>query len=233
MRAARPGAPAPAAPAREDAKQWQAIPNRPTTTPKRECGESFCGSRRSVPLSNRSLGSLGAAAEGVGSRKSASSWARHIVLCFIVPSTERQPLVSAWGPGLFADDTACDVRDEYRALIEDGTGDDSAMRRILDAYADALEDPDDGPVIWLALAFTQSKIGRLDHNLATRALEIIDHDEGMSRWLEQGPNLEARRRAALAQVRAQLTGPQPRRKKLRPPWRHVTSLHAGDVLAYR
>jgi len=133
---------------------------------------------------------------------------------------------------LFADDTACDVRDEYRALIEDGTGDDSAMRRILDAYADALEDPDDGPVIWLALAFTQSKIGRLDHNLAARALEIIDHDEGMSRWLEQGPNLEARRRAALAQVRAQLTGPQPRRKKLRPPWRHVTSLHAGDVLAY-
>jgi hypothetical protein len=140
--------------------------------------------------------------------------------------------VSAWGPALFCDDTACDVRDEYRALIEDGTDDAAAMRRILDSYADALEDPDDGPVVWLALAFTQSKIGRLDQNVAARALEIIDNHDGMSRWFEQGPKLEARRRAALAKVRAQLTGPQPARKKLRPPWRHVTTLQAGDVLAY-
>jgi hypothetical protein len=141
--------------------------------------------------------------------------------------------VGASGPALFSDDIACDVRDEYRALIEDGADDVSATRQILDSYADALGDPDDGPVIWLALAVTQSKIGRLDPAVAARALQVIDEGEGMSRWREQGPKMTTRRGAALAKVRDQLTGPQPERRRLRPPWRHVTILQPGNVLAYR
>lgn len=40
-----------------------------------------------------------------------------------------------------------------------------------------------------------------------------------------------RRKAALAKVQAQLTGPQPPWRKLRPP--RATSLRPGDALAYR
>ncbi|WP_133061593.1 hypothetical protein [Streptosporangium minutum] len=43
----------------------------------------------------------------------------------------------------------------------------------------------------------------------------------------------AGRQAALDKVRSQLTGPQPERKRLRRPWRHVTDLTPGAVLAYR
>ena len=63
--------------------------------------------------------------------------------------------MGAWGPALFSDDLACDVRDEYRGLIEDGIDDDAATRQILNSQADALNDPDEGPVVWLALAVTQ------------------------------------------------------------------------------
>jgi hypothetical protein len=141
--------------------------------------------------------------------------------------------MGAWGPALFSDDVACDVRDEYRALIEDGTDDDVATRQVLNSHADALNDPDDGPVVWLALAFAQSKIGRLDPDVAARALQVIDDGEGMNCWREQGTAAVARRQAALAKVRSQLTGPQPQRRRLRPPWRHVTSLRPGDILAYQ
>jgi hypothetical protein len=141
--------------------------------------------------------------------------------------------VGAWGPALFSDDVACDVRDDYRALIEDGTDDNVATGQILNSYGDALNDPDDGPVVWLALAFAQSKIGRLDPGVAARALQVIDNGEGMNRWHEQGATAVARREAALGKVRAQLEGPQPRRRRLRPPWRHVTSLGPGDVLTYK
>src|SRR5215831_8788880 len=58
--------------------------------------------------------------------------------------------MGAWGPGLFSDDIVCDVRDEYRASIEDGLDDDAATRQILVSYADVIDDPDDGPVVWLA-----------------------------------------------------------------------------------
>jgi hypothetical protein len=37
----------------------------------------------------------------------------------------------------------------------------------------------------------------------------------------------------LAALRERLTGPQPRRSTVRRPWRDVTDLAAGDVLAYQ
>jgi hypothetical protein len=125
--------------------------------------------------------------------------------------------MGAWGPALFSDDIACDVRDEYRALIEDGLRDDDATRQVLQSHADVLDDPDDGPVVWLALAVCQSRIGRLDPAVAERALQVISSGEGMSRWREQCPATEAKRTAALARARGQITGPQPPRRRLRPP----------------
>ncbi|TMR25620.1 hypothetical protein ETD86_00375 [Nonomuraea turkmeniaca] len=141
--------------------------------------------------------------------------------------------MGAWGPALFSDDLACDVRDAYRELIEDETTDEEAQRGIMKSYAEVLDDPDDGPVFWLALAATQSKVGRLDPMVRDRALQIIEQGEGLSRWAEEGAKVLARRQAALHKIQLQLTGPQPERKRLRPPWRHITDLAPGAVLAYR
>jgi hypothetical protein len=140
--------------------------------------------------------------------------------------------VGAWGPALFSDDTACDVRDTYRELIEDGVDDAAAQAQVLSTYQELIDDPDDGPVLWLALAITQSKFGRLDPEVATRALEVIDRGEGLERWAED-PKLLARRQAALVKTRDQLTGPQPERKRLRPPKRRLTDLEVGDLYGYR
>ncbi|MEZ7126150.1 hypothetical protein ACBR40_12510 [Nonomuraea sp. AD125B] len=141
--------------------------------------------------------------------------------------------MGAWGPGLFSDDLACDVRDEYRELIEDGATDEEARRRVVESYAEALDDPGEAPVFWLALAVTESKLGRLDPVVRDRALGIIERGEALAGWEAAGAKALARREAALLKARAQLTGPQPARRRLRPPWRHVTDLSAGAVLAYR
>jgi hypothetical protein len=139
--------------------------------------------------------------------------------------------MGAWGPGLFSDDTACDVRDDYRELLEDGVDDDVATQTVLDSYSGALGDPDEGSVVWLALAFTQSKVGRLDPAVREEALRIIETGADLRRWAD--PAIRKRRQAALEKVRTQLVGPQPGRKRLRPPKRHETSLVPADVLAYR
>jgi len=140
--------------------------------------------------------------------------------------------MGAWGPALFSDDLACDVRDAYRELIEDGVEDDDAVARVVAQYGETLEDPDEGPVFWMALAYTMSTVGRLTEAVGARALMAIERDLGLDRWRDD-PRLLRRRQAALAKVRTQLTGPQPPRRKLRPPVRHVTDLEPGDVLGYR
>ena len=43
--------------------------------------------------------------------------------------------MGAWGTGIFQDDTACDIRDEYRDLIGNGASGTDATRQILKSYA--------------------------------------------------------------------------------------------------
>ena len=86
--------------------------------------------------------------------------------------------MGAWGPAIFSDDVACDVRDQYRAMIEDQVPDADAEERVLDAWRAALDDTDDGPVVWLALAATQSKLGRLSDRVKGEALRVVDRGSG-------------------------------------------------------
>ncbi len=139
--------------------------------------------------------------------------------------------MGADGPAIFSDDLACDVRGDYRALLEDQVPDVEATRQVIASYADL--DADEEPVFWLALAATQWRVGRLEDEVRARALEVIDSGRDLARWEELGPRVAAKRAAALAALREQLTGPQPARKTVRRPWRYATDLEAGAVLAYR
>ncbi len=140
--------------------------------------------------------------------------------------------MGSWGFGLFEDDVACDVRDDYRSLLEDGVDDEEAARRILERYDELLSDEQDGPVVWLALATSQSEVGRLTRGVRDSALAVIDSDEDLNRWDEGETRMK--RSAVLDGVRTQLLGPQRRPKRVRrPKRRYVTDLQRGDVLLFQ
>ena len=137
--------------------------------------------------------------------------------------------MGVWGTGLFSDDAACDVRDHYRELLEDGIEDSAATQLILEKFRAYFEESDG--IALLAFAVTQSKLGRLDADIRDRALAILDGGADLEVWKSENPKLLPKRRAALEKARAQLTGPQPPRRRLRPPKRISSGLTAGDVLA--
>jgi len=74
------------------------------------------------------------------------------------------------GTGVFDDDTACDVQREFLELLGRGSDSDDATRELLASWADAIEDADDGPVFWIALAATQWEYGCLLPEVRARAL---------------------------------------------------------------
>jgi hypothetical protein len=137
--------------------------------------------------------------------------------------------VGVWGAGLFSDDLACDIRDHYRELLEDGVEDDAATRLILEKFRAYFEESEGIAV--LALAVTQSKVGRLDPHIRDQALKVLDNGADLEVWKRENPKLLPVRRAVLEKARTQLAGPQPLRKRLRPPKRISSGLAAGDVLA--
>lgn len=123
--------------------------------------------------------------------------------------------MGAWGPAIFSDDTAADIRGEYRELLEDQIPDEEAAARIIEEYQHL--DEDEAHVLWLALAAAQAEVGRLEDHVKAVALDVIDSDRGLELWEEAGPKELAKRKAALAKLRAELTGPQVPRKALRRP----------------
>jgi len=137
--------------------------------------------------------------------------------------------VGVWGTGLFSDDVACDVRDLYRELLEDGVEDGTATQLTLEKFRPYLEESNG--VALLAFAVTQSKLGRLDPDIRDRALAVLDRGADLETWERDNPDLLRKRRATLEKARAQLTGEQPPRRRLRPPKRERSGLAAGDVLA--
>jgi hypothetical protein len=125
---------------------------------------------------------------------------------------------------------ACDIRDHYRQLLEDSVEESAATRLTLEKFGRYLEEPD-GVALMIAFAVTQSKAGRLEPDIRDRALAIIDGGADLAVWERENPKLLSKRRAVLEKARAQLTGPQPARRSLRPPKRVLSGLVAGDVLA--
>lgn len=140
--------------------------------------------------------------------------------------------MGAWGTAIFSDDTAADVRDDYRDLLGDGLEPAAATDALLERMKDTVEDSDEGPVFWLALALTQHKLGRLEERVKREALRVIDDGLGLDRWREAGPAELQKRQAVLAKTRQILVSPQPVAKKLRPRFRDRCEWAAGELVGY-
>jgi hypothetical protein len=98
-----------------------------------------------------------------------------------------------WGAGLFSDDVACDIRDQYCQLLEDGAEDGAATRLTLEKFQLYLEESDS--IALIAFAVTQSKLGRLEPDIRDRALAIIDTGADLAAWERENPKLLPKRRA--------------------------------------
>jgi len=136
--------------------------------------------------------------------------------------------MGTWGTAIFSDDTASDVRDEFRDLIGEGLSTEQATDKLLRQYAPSLDDPDDGPPFWLGLAVTQWKSGRLLERVKEKALEIIDSGADLKRW-----SGDARRRAVLEKTRAQLLSPQPRPTRIRKRYQENNNWEVGELISYQ
>ena len=116
------------------------------------------------------------------------------------------------GIGLFSDDTARDVKRDFVALLRGGASAEEATRRLKRDASRLLQDMDEGPIFWLALAATQWDYGCLDDEVKQLAIEVIDTGAGLDRW--SGKALE-KRRAVLAILRDKLLSTQPKAKRPR------------------
>lgn len=140
--------------------------------------------------------------------------------------------MGVWGTGIFQDDTASDLREDYKQLLGDRLSAADARARILESYKSSFADPDSSTVVWLALAAVQWQVGRLDPDTLDHALTIVDSGSNLALW-NVNPKDREKRQAVLEKLRVQLTSPQPPEKKIRKRTLCESPWKAGDLFSYR
>lgn len=140
--------------------------------------------------------------------------------------------MGTWGPALYSDDLACDIRDEFKELIGDGLDSEQATSALVTEYQDSINDSDENSVFWFALADTQWKTGRLIDRVLEKTLEIIESGSDLERWKDD-PNLLKRREAAITKLKEQLLTEQPKEKRISKAYREDSPFNIGDIFSYQ
>ena len=73
--------------------------------------------------------------------------------------------MGAWGTGLYQNDIGLDVRDYFKDELHRGKSGTEITEELSVIHAESIQDADDAPEFWLALADTQWDMGRLQENV--------------------------------------------------------------------
>lgn len=140
--------------------------------------------------------------------------------------------MGTWGVGLYQDDVTCDIKEEYLNRLRIGYSNIEATQEVIDYNMDSIEDEEEGPLFWFALADIQWRYGRLLLEVKEEALRCIKSGEDLERWKEN-PQQYKKRKLVLEELEERLNSPQPPEKKLAKLKVHKADWEIGDVLLYQ
>lgn len=140
--------------------------------------------------------------------------------------------MGAWGHGIRQDDFVCDVIGVFEDLLKAGQSVADATQSVTSRYRAAIDDSDDGPLFWIALADVQWTYGGLEASVLERVEDDFRSGRSLLPWEEDRRGL-ARRRAALEKFIRKISVANRRPKKppkavIRPP-----RFRPGDCLSIR
>jgi hypothetical protein len=115
--------------------------------------------------------------------------------------------MSTWGYDIFDNDEANDIRALFEDELNVRASVAHATAEVLREAKGSLDDPESGPIVWLALAALQLGRGELQANVRDHALTVIDSGADLKRWEAEGTpeDVEGRKRV-LEGLRVRLVG---------------------------
>ena len=140
--------------------------------------------------------------------------------------------MGTWGTKLYQDDITSDVREYYQDVIKKTKDGSLTTEKLLKAFSSELDDRDDAPLVWFALADTQWDYGRLEDFVKEKALYYLEQGEDLFRWNDESPEDADKRKRILDKLKEKLLSPQPPEKKIAKTKHYCCQWKMGDVYAY-
>lgn len=141
--------------------------------------------------------------------------------------------MGTWGPKLYQDDIAVDVKQYYTDQLHRNKSSEEITKDLIINNQDLLSDPFDAPVFWYALADTQWNYGRLDNCVKEQALLHLEKGNELIRWETENPQWSKAREKELTELKQKLLSEQPPEKKVSQYKIYHCNWKIGDVYAYQ
>lgn len=137
--------------------------------------------------------------------------------------------MGTWGPAIFSDDLAADVKEDFKLKIGLQKSNDTATQEIINEYQESINDPEEHTVFWLALATIQWDLGRSNPLVNKKALQIIESGDDLKRW--EGSNDYNKRNVVLTKLHNKLVSNPPPEKKVKKPYIQSTPFEKGQIIS--
>ena len=116
--------------------------------------------------------------------------------------------MGTWGTGLYADDTTCDVRDDFVKGLKQGLSGEESCQKILNRYGKLLDQPEMASLVYFALADTAWRNGHLTEQIKGKALSLLQSGENILAWERDAPRDAPARHKVLRNLGVRLSTPQ-------------------------
>ncbi len=113
-------------------------------------------------------------------------------------------MMGTWGFEIFDDDIAFDVKATFEDYVDSGMSMDEVTERVMEDFEDALNDPDENPVVILALAILQLKEDDVVEAIRESALDIIESGDLLAAWEYADPDDLQEKKKFLKQLKSKL-----------------------------
>lgn len=90
--------------------------------------------------------------------------------------------MGTWGPKLYEDDVAQDIKETYEELVKTEKDNEKIIKEICSIFNEELDDQDEKSVFWMVLADLLYKQKQLTKYVKEKALEEIERGENLERW---------------------------------------------------
>jgi hypothetical protein len=116
-------------------------------------------------------------------------------------------MMGAWGAGIFEDDLALDIKLDFEAYLDENKSMKEIINCLLDDYEEEINDPDEGPIVYIVLAALQLEHnkGKVYESIKKKTLEIIEQKRGLLNWQLLGEEVYFDRIDVLTQLKQKLT----------------------------
>lgn len=141
--------------------------------------------------------------------------------------------MGAWGAGIMQDDTVLDIIDEFKDLLKENQNIKEATATLIINNNYLIEDEDQGPLFWIALAKCQWEYGELESEVYNHVVKDFNQESGLSLWKEGSGKEYLKRKRVISDFILKISKPNVKTKKLPKKVIRKPIFQAGDCLSLK